>query len=1013
MFSGNINNIEQMKNINYSKKSSTSLTQGEKFMKYQKKIKHKTKTMEGFTSDYSGFSSKSLTAETKKILDKSKLLTNAKAETAFSEYENQYNSALGNLEFQETGGSLAINDYYARINPKNPYLNTNIAFTDGTIAYVTNQGVVKMYPSSEIFIATAGMNGCPSSKNITQLKFPWVAEYNSPGITIPTKPPLITGTPMTQGQSCGHEGTNVYVNTILNPNVKTKFQGCYADNAETPAMTYVGPAPPEPFNFTAPLQNPNFDYPQIPGNTYEYIVPDSYDELLEPNSTAITVPGWFFQAVLANNSEAWGFPMPYPYGNQAAVIQNVQSISQMVNMPSIGTYTLTVYAVGRPSPNYANEIAFFCGAGYVEPQSAVQGAFTPGQTSWEQFSFSLDITSTGMWSFGFFGLGDGGGGGGQYYATAIQNISIVDSGVTSGGGGGYYTADMCKEYAIYNGYQYYAIQDANSSGVGYCAVSNDLISATQYGKSLAPTAQVDAWSSNTSGQPGNTATLNISGSLVVMNSSGTTVYSTPNNSNYPANYLGCYADDSSRTFSNALSNGQVYAADANNYSWNYSVQTCQQAAQANNMSYFGLQDSTIEGEAVCFIGNTNGTQLGPATNCTQFSDGTVNGGSWSNAVYLTSPGNVNYFLSVSDQGVLGIYLGQNPNDNQGTIWSFSITPQDANPNYVASNGISGQNWIATGTTLAPGDFVGSPSGYCALIMQTDGNLTFTIFRMASNCATINGSEVGNLGANAIYALDETGDINGLGQVAYIDQNSTLYPYDSNNVAPLNTYTKIDNFDSSGNNLPNSPIANSTVEQCQAVCDSNDECYGFSIINGSCYPKNNQMYPNTPLTINTNSTLYMRNQSPMVAPFGVQPTATNINSNQYKNYAQNGETVSNSGASINGSGGQFNLINPAKSPALQKAEKNMNSYADGLNKKMNKFNKVDIALQNQSTINVNGIKNGLTDLKEIQKKIQNFNLSTSEILDVSDITVLQKNYNYMFWSILAIGTVIASMHVSKF
>jgi len=52
MFSGNVNNNESMTNLNYSKNGSTSLTQGEKFMKYQKKIKNKTKTKEGFTSEY-------------------------------------------------------------------------------------------------------------------------------------------------------------------------------------------------------------------------------------------------------------------------------------------------------------------------------------------------------------------------------------------------------------------------------------------------------------------------------------------------------------------------------------------------------------------------------------------------------------------------------------------------------------------------------------------------------------------------------------------------------------------------------------------------------------------------------------------------------------------------------------------------------------------------------------------------------------------------------------------------
>ena len=52
------------------------------------------------------------------------------------------------------------------------------------------------------------------------------------------------------------------------------------------------------------------------------------------------------------------------------------------------------------------------------------------------------------------------------------------------------------------------------------------------------------------------------------------------------------------------------------------------------------------------------------------------------------------------------------------------------------------------------------------------------------------------------------------------------------------------------------------------------------------------------------------------------------------------------------------------------------------------------------------------LLKIQNKIMN-DTTNSGIFDNSNIKVLQQNYNYMFWSILAIGTVIVSMNVAKF
>ena len=40
------------------------------------------------------------------------------------------------------------------------------------------------------------------------------------------------------------------------------------------------------------------------------------------------------------------------------------------------------------------------------------------------------------------------------------------------------------------------------------------------------------------------------------------------------------------------------------------------------------------------------------------------------------------------------------------------------------------------------------------------------------------------------------------------------------------------------------------------------------------------------------------------------------------------------------------------------------------------------------------------------------MGVDRILDDSDIVVLQKNYDYLFWSILAAGTVLVSMNIVK-
>ena len=60
----------------------------------------------------------------------------------------------------------------------------------------------------------------------------------------------------------------------------------------------------------------------------------------------------------------------------------------------------------------------------------------------------------------------------------------------------------------------------------------------------------------------------------------------------------------------------------------------------------------------------------------------------------------------------------------------------------------------------------------------------------------------------------------------------------------------------------------------------------------------------------------------------------------------------------------------------------------------------------------GLGDYLKDYKNTNTNIKNFNTNIENILNDSDITVLQKNYDYLFWSILAAGTVLITMNIAK-
>ena len=299
IFSGldnlNVGNLSPNFDNQYKKKSnslqSTSLSQGDRFLKYQNKIKKHVGDKTNYVNSREGFTPK-LTMETKSVIKKNKHLTSEKANKTSNAIDASYNSNLGNLNAVVQEYNNEIQSYLDRVSSSNPYLNTNIQFTTGQICYVTSQGLVKWYPNSEIWEATAGSNGCPSSGQVTQLNIPWIEAYNTQGATIPTTPNLITGTPMTSGQSCGYEGSNVFVNTMVGSNVTSNFQGCYADNPETPAMTFLGGAPP-----VYVIQNGNFSNPSITANSYQRI------------ESSTQVLGWDFYGYLLNNSAYWGYPI--------------------------------------------------------------------------------------------------------------------------------------------------------------------------------------------------------------------------------------------------------------------------------------------------------------------------------------------------------------------------------------------------------------------------------------------------------------------------------------------------------------------------------------------------------------------------------------------------------------------------------------------------------------------------------------------------------------------------------
>ena len=898
------NSTENRKKTNSQYKnnliSTPALNQGANFKNYQNKIINKIKkdinnvnSKEGFQN----FNNKNTSSDgSYQLAEQSKQILNDTSSGKDKSLQNEYNSVL--LQYQKklaevSGGTT---DYFDRLNPKkNPYLNTNIRFTTGHVCYVTNQGVVKWIPSSEIWDS---LRNAPE-KTYTDVNIPWLPEYDTPGTTIPTTPSLVSGTNMGLGETSGNEGLNVYVDKLIT-NTTANYNGCYANNS----TTFIGGEPPVQETF---ITNGNFAQSQIANNSYKYLTWDT-----------TTVPGWNFNCVLANNSSAWGYPMPYPNGNQCVSIQKTQELwtANWMSFSSGVTYTISFDACGRNCCD---------GSGVANPiDIGLEGktfySFTPPVNKWTNYSTTFTVDSTQSQRISFKGTWTAGD-----RSSAIQNVAISKG--ASASSGGTYTYDMCKQAAIDGGYKYFGLQTVNTeTSTGYCAVSNDAVGVSQKGTAYAVSGGVALWDSKTN-NTGSYAYLTDQGSLTVYNSAGASIYNTDNSKAQPSDYLGCYGDNSNRAIPLQSGGNQKY-----------SYESCKQIATDKNALYFGLQNSSSGQNAQCGITNdlSSARKYGIAGNCTKISDGTYSGGGWSNAVYSLIPSSF-YYLILQDDGNMCVYRGSGPNDNQGGIWCSGTNGQQQKPNpaYTAAKGKYGKNWVPSGTGLSAGDFVGSTDGSIYLIMQGDGNLVLYTSTETENCQKMKDENMGGgEGANALYELLEIGIPANLGKIGYVDSNSLLSVYGDSNI------------EQTTNGQP---------------------------------PKLKNL------------------------PVGVSNKIVNIDSLAFEHYPKTDKMSTSYGLAN---------ANTTQKQELDQLKTRLDQISQELLDETNNLNNDEIKVGNQSTLKTQNIENYLNEYKNTNAKIKNYSSNITGIVNDSDINVLKENYNYYFWSILAVGTVLVTMNITK-
>jgi hypothetical protein len=726
--------------------------------------------------------------------------------------------------------------------------------------------------------------------------------------------------------------------------------------------------------------------------------------------------------VLINNSKDWGYTMPYPQGDQALSIQGVCAFSfRPVYFNANTSYYLSFWACGRPKTGGSNSIQVgllqlvngMVSQSHNQPITWISfngstDAFTSPTDSWTQYNSDPIILQSNNLGNQKLAIKFQGNNSSDDYATAIAAVTLIENDPK----GGQFDFNTCKNAAVWSGNKYFALTGIDpTSNQGFCGVTNDYISATSPGISTTVKEEIVLWSSNTNTTTvGLYAQLTTTGQLAVYDEKKSILWEStiPTEQSSWSSYYGTYGDDNTRMLPTAIDGG----------SNTYDFTSCLQKAQDQSAAYFGLQDVDSSGNAQCFIGSDFGkaTSLGLKTNPGMSSDMPAGGG-WANSIYNVSGAGFNSFVMCQDDGNVVVCRGQSPTDNQGQLWSADTTgkQQDSASKYQASAGITGVNWMNTSTILKTGDFIGNTSGNIALVMQDDGNLAVLTFKTQPNeFKDSNGNTSGGPGGNALYEIKDQAYSDLVGKVAYIDENGFAHVYHEKQLGRSKTYTEsqpniavgIDSFNLSKNGSQQIYENISSSKDCETTCNKYKDCFGFTYINDTCYLKDHKTPFRGTGWLN-DAEFYAKNKSVRRAPAGAGTEMTLTDSNQFNKYFKTDINMSTKFGLA-----KYNLKYHKK---LEELQKKLNEVGSLLGFESHKFDEDTEQVLNRMQNNTSENSENESMYYYLKKKIDSLFVeipSTERILEETGVNLLTDSYNYILWSLLAIGLTLAIMNIPK-
>jgi hypothetical protein len=903
--------------------------------------------------------------------------------------QNTYSQLYNEINTLQREINQENENHTNRISPSNPYLNKNIKFNTNELmpiqeldanlgGYVTNKGVFKSYPDVDTYNTNAGNNGCPKDiiSNVTLNNF---------------SGSLLQGSNVTKGQSCGNEGKNVYTTKLVN-NVRSSYIGCYNDRT-SPTITKIVPKMSSSNSvngFTASATS-------IYQNNNKFGAWCAFDQ----NKNTF----WHSNTTYNKNDGIYSGSTELSVNTKRNGMTTIKGERIQINMSpmKLTSYDLqgrqntngrnpnTWYIVGykdnewfevdyRENQNYDKEMK-----NYIIHNPGTYEAYALITTRAGNSSAprgSRNSVQISIWNL---------------YSTVMnsneENAMIFNENVI-----GYTSFNNCESYALENGYKYFGMRQN-----GACLVSNDLAKVGMYGDGTKQMVEIPLWATNSANAGITNLQLLGTGQLVLMDSNNNLVRSITNARAQCKN-------DGKMEIISATYGGNCHKS-------NVSI---------GNVTNIVSNDLKCNDSVSCAIPISNNTFGDPARGCgksfsvsykcgNQTFNNNMRGKAEGKTINLDCTKyiqkNCTFVLIVQDDGNVCIFLGADPSNlvNRRAIWCSNTNrkTQQVNQDWLASNGKFGRNYMKMGESLALGEWIGSNNGRVKLQLELNGNLVIYTTTIRNGCIRSKNKMYGNYdNVNAVYELEQIGNIDSLNKVAYIDDDSKLRPYPQSMLGKSNNYAYYPNFDTDGNTLKTLKVKK--MSDCVKECNKNELCNGFTFQKDAkmCYLKSENM---SARQYNKNFVLGIRKPS-ILANNTCSSDIVDIDTIRYDNYVK-GEMMTSS-TKCN------EILNDEKKKQLMKMNNDLMILGKEIATKMTQMYDKDNNIHMQLNMNEFDFKNSIEQYEKNSNKLASYieELSIDKIegmrsmndvngmLSNSDIVVLHENYNYMMWSIIALGLI---------